>query len=316
MAGRMKNRWILSLLKRAAELTEGLRGWAPLNEAIRISYIHLVTPALGVLLNLRAPSMRIRVVSRHSVRRRQEFNVFLSDLDLTLITEVDLTARDLERHFRLYHFLKGCIPFLGELEVYTRGEWQVQRQIKEEEKAIIDFTSDLRKLRWQLDTLELSSSDYHRFKARRAIDKLRRRLGIETPTGGRDFAEISEGVAKFIDRIGLECTKSLAPITGFSDFLAWPLENAPAEFIAILPDGLKIAKRDYEAISDLRENPAIAKQLSALAAHELLLCRSKRRISPGESDPRWEALLSRLIQKYAPRDSLLHSLVRGATNEP
>lgn len=202
-------------------LTKNLNSF---HEVCRRTIISLEVPLLkGILLGFGADE----VIHRHSILSKRYFNVFMSD--------IDLSVRASEKNFRLLNevslVIKKILPNLGEIEFYTDEEW---KEITELTQAPYEKTWErlllLRKLSWQKKALKVSRSQYDTAKQERGIAITLERLALEMPEG----FYLDTVFPEFSDR------KASGPAPVKSEFLEHPMffrdEATASYFWRILPE--------------------------------------------------------------------------------
>jgi hypothetical protein len=308
MSRKLANPILLKCLERLARATDDMPLALYANEAARGFYLKIATPVLNTFLGHGRSNALVQLLPRHSVVERGAFNVFLSDVDYTLVVTPSASDGEISALIERYHRLARYLWFLGEIEIYSAEEQAALEETREFDPFTIDFVWRLRKLRWQLNAYAEATSGYHRFKAGRVIRRLLVQLGVDAKVD--PMAITASDIALAINRSsthwlpeGLEAR----PLSGRSNYIEWPLENVSAGFVAILPHGEEIADGLRDEVCRLRQNPQIGERLSRLALIELLLCRSARRLAPGRDTWAWERYLNDLIKQYAkPKKAKAH----------
>lgn len=319
MAVRLKNSALLRCLCAAAQIADWISAWIPWNDVVRKIYLRFLPPYVTGVLQKRAPALKIQLLARNSVAEPGAFNIFLSDLDFTLIVDREPATEELRSILDGYARLARSLWFLGELEVYTREEWRILDQVKSEAGSAVDLIWNLRKLLWQKQALASAPSAYHRAKAKRSIRRTFEKL--RTPLADLDCAFGEMEISRAIHRNTsgwIRHPEDAATFRGFATYLQWPLTDVSAVFLASLPDGEVVEYDRRHSILAIRERPEVARRFAAVSASELLLCRTKRRFFPREHFPIWEDYLVESIRDYAPGDALwAHELLRlrGASPE-
>jgi len=113
------------------------------------------------------------------------YNPFFSDLDIGIILDDPVHAA---RVASAYHGLKKRLIFLGELEIYTKSEYEALSQLKVMYGALYELIRNGRKLFWLRESTrrgrQSRQSRYHRYKARRAMRQILEKTGISRPNHG------------------------------------------------------------------------------------------------------------------------------------
>lgn len=148
------------------------RDWDRFHELCRNILIRCELPVLTFLLKGIGSS---QVIARHSIRSPGFFNVFMSDIDLSVEAP--------EQKFHQIHaaalLIRRILPNLGEIEFYTHEEWDELRELTH---SPLDATWErlhlLRKLSWQKKARHLARTSYEKAKQDRGISSTLKRLGL------------------------------------------------------------------------------------------------------------------------------------------
>jgi hypothetical protein len=152
------------------------RLFAPIQSRICSIYRSGLVPVLERRLRWQTGDGTIRLIARQSTASGRHFNVFTSDLDLAVVLPDGAipaqfcAARDVVDGWR------GRLPFLGELELHTSGEWVRRRWLEEHGERWLLGLRDVRKIGWIEEALPRAATPYHRNKARRALRLVMQRL--------------------------------------------------------------------------------------------------------------------------------------------
>ncbi len=151
-----------AILLAAAKFSDNQR-FTPAHQRVARFYAHSIPPLLSVLLG------RVKVVSRHSALTQEGFNMFLSDLDLSLIIPAQFIDSLSPKAAQKLKFIKKMfLPFLGEIEIYDEKEFA---ELSECLKNLEPYYSDIRRFRkinWMEKSIESSLTPYHDYKSHRA----------------------------------------------------------------------------------------------------------------------------------------------------
>jgi hypothetical protein len=119
-----------------------------------------------------------QVYSRNSVHDSLNFNVFMSDVDFSVVINSD---NDLKIFQKIREKLKLIFPNIGEFEFYKSEEWsKKQGNLQAEAKIIWNKIRLIRKLNWQKKSLKSSKDQYSKQKHIRGVEITLRKLGQES----------------------------------------------------------------------------------------------------------------------------------------
>lgn len=227
--------------------TKNLRS---LHECGRRLYLHVLVPVLACAFRL-AGAEDLR--ARHSIASRDHFNVFMSDIDLTVVT-----ARPITRFMRLHRLLKLAIPALGELEFCSPPHWAALTELnRAPANKLWNATYVVRKIHWITDKLGRAESAYERAKDQRALEILKNRLGVdENPLPGTKIFE---------DFIRLIPASSPSAPLGMNLFLEHAITLDPTHSEGLL----------FEHVADWHALATLLPDSPSIPAHPLL-CQQKR----------------------------------------
>ena len=132
--------------------------------------MQVMVPLIQFKLRRTVGDPMLRIKPRHSALSGNNFNCFLSDLDLSIIFKKwDQDASLGIRAIDCLQKLKKLMLFIGEVEIYTQLESEeLDFEIKASEKTY-NFIRPLRKIQWMKQSHKLGLSKYHKFKALRSI---------------------------------------------------------------------------------------------------------------------------------------------------
>jgi hypothetical protein len=126
-----------------------------------------------VVLNFELPLIRallgVKVLARHSVTERNNFNLFYSDVDLTLIFPHE---KNIRKTMRRLQSLKRFLPNIGEPEVLLETEFEnIQMYQTPFFQLIHAQIFQVRKLNWQLNSMSKTSDSLQKSKIERGLSK-------------------------------------------------------------------------------------------------------------------------------------------------
>ncbi len=139
-----------------------------LNYLVSSFYKHIIFQFIKIILKLKHPNL-IGVHYRNSVSSTLTFNAFLSDIDVTLVIEDNSDFRSV---ILTYFKLKSFFIMLDSPEIYYKNEDDYLSSIREQPTwKLVDFTWNIRKINWSLDTLRDTNNQLTKIKKLRAIEK-------------------------------------------------------------------------------------------------------------------------------------------------
>lgn len=179
----------------------------------------------------------VAVKERHSITEPGSFNIFMSDIDLTVVSSTD--------RFKFLHqiskAIKKVILNLGEIEFLSPEEWVKLRPLLDSNHSktwTILFT--LRKISWMKSELKRETTPYQKLKLERGIANAFRKIGVSGyPING-------EGLIPFQDSRGgkfplfSNFLNHSVTINGVGEVLSFTHESKASGFLAILPDNSEI----------------------------------------------------------------------------
>lgn len=156
-------------------------------EFVRKLIVWLEIPILKILFKLTGAK---QVITRYSIHEKEHFNVFMSDLDFTLVGE----QRNFPKLLRTHTWLKRIFLNIGELEFHTADEIEILYRLQSDPRfSFWNRIYILRKLSWQKQKLQLPLSKYERAKQLRAIKiSLRKLKANGTPVLEKVFPELEK----------------------------------------------------------------------------------------------------------------------------
>lgn len=298
MKPRIQNRFFLWTLSQATSFGETWSFW-PLNQIARLLYCHPLRAGLQIYFRILIRDSSLKLIARHSATEKSAFNLFRSDLDLTIICSDLLQENDIEFLLIKYAQLRNKFIMLGEIEVYNHANFKIMQKIDHEFGDWIARIRWLRKLARLRIEAHLESSRYHQHKNELAQDRAFQRLiGRDAPKNQR-FRELSlalERVLRPLSDFSVEITFDV-DTDWFSHFLGWRLVSEQGRvdgsiadgiptltfrpitfvtFLAILPDSNGLPEKWKAALAKARQSPQVKKLHFALLTNELLTCLSVR----------------------------------------
>lgn len=239
-------------------------------------------------------------VARHSALHSADFHLLASDLDLALVFRQTPTQTDLAQTARLYRKARSVLPFLGEVEVYTRAEWKIRQRLHRSPKVgrMIGLLWHLRKLGWIESSHPETLPTYHRLKKERALASSFQRLQGEPALQPR-FIHLGASFARELDStltlLGIPSVHPhpAEPVRYYCDYLKAEINpSVPASNSLFLPPDLALrllsvlppAQRYCETmepyLEGLREDHATQTARRFLVLQEWLTVKSRIRTHP------------------------------------
>lgn len=153
------------------------------------TYKYALVPLITSYLKFRFPHLK-KVIVRNSLAEKNNFDAFLSDIDLTLIIENKSETKQILLTFLK---LKTIFIMLDQPEIYEENEYQKLSELYSTWTAdFIRFTWNFRKINWSLAELESSNNEAEKFKKLRSIKKSLSKIShltdIKTPFILQDFS--------------------------------------------------------------------------------------------------------------------------------
>lgn len=263
----MKNTYYFLLLL-LAKLTNNLL-FKPIHNLVAASYVKIVVPRIETHLKKSVGDQEIYLKPRHSVKSKNNFNCFLSDLDISVVFK---NSTDKLKCINIVHCLnelKKFMPFIGEVEIYTPLEIEELSTLQIQERNY-DFLRNLRKIIWMKKSFTTGATEYHRYKALRSIDLIYKNiflLNSNSPGQLEDAIVIwaNSNFAKELEIIQtmLEQNEILPMNEVYSDFLGYNFSSQPLstitanqlilekKYIALL---LALAPEDHHAMPQLNSS--------------------------------------------------------------
>lgn len=140
-----------------------------LHEALRKFIVRTQIPLIKVLCKFLMPEGYRCIEFRHSLSEVGGFNIFMSDIDLTIIIGEETAVPEA---LKTFYGLKKIFPNLGEPEIMTVQEVE---SISEEEQSrfesIWTLIFQLRKISWQQEKMKNPNGAYEVAKVQRGLKK-------------------------------------------------------------------------------------------------------------------------------------------------
>lgn len=149
-----------------------LHNWA------QLIAVNLEVPLFRFLLKIFCDSKVSQIELRHSIVESSGFNLFVSDIDLTIIISNESQSTHV---LNAYHLLKKIFMNLGEPEVVTCEERDQLLKLETAElKYFWSKLFQLRKIHWQLLKKKQSKNNLELLKIARGLEKCKSKLGSES----------------------------------------------------------------------------------------------------------------------------------------
>lgn len=286
MKPRIKSHFLLWLLWIADRSTRNAL-FNPLHVIVKKFYVGPWTRFLEKKIQ-KDSAVHIRLRPRHSCVENQSFSLFRSDVDYSAIVPDETKTEDKQKIRSAYHKTFRRIPFLGELEVYTQSQVDLQEELKRRTGKFLNQLRLLRKLVWLQNRTHLTSR-YHREKNELAQREIFRRLTGRHPPAKIDdwISPISQNIETLINEYMMDFHPPMVdrPIVFKSSFLGWSIvekdiqstsvelfqlfltKPAAIALMSLLPDAppssLTVPARSHRILGELYR---------AILAMELLTC--------------------------------------------
>lgn len=149
------------------------KSWSTLNRLAHSLVRSIEVPLL--ILILRCAGARL-AIPRNSIFDGKRFNVFMSDIDFSIVGGPESFAFIQSVSLGV----RKVLPNLGELEFYTEQEWkELSAILSMPEHKFWERTYNLRKHNWQRLKLAEASSKYEEMKQKRSMAITLEKLGVE-----------------------------------------------------------------------------------------------------------------------------------------
>lgn len=137
------------------------------NFIVLIFYRNILVPLIKLYLKASFSNL-IDVRYRNSLCTPRLFNAFVSDIDIDLIIEDN---SDYQALLKSYLDIKSFFIMLDYPEIYFQSEYVQLQKIKKDHADLINLTWNIRKINWNLDSLESSPDELNRIKKIRSLKK-------------------------------------------------------------------------------------------------------------------------------------------------
>jgi adenylyl-sulfate kinase len=207
------------------------------------------------------------------------------------------TEKEVQSLLKSYERLCNIFPFLGELEIHTREDWEASQEAQRRFFPVADLIRQLRKWKAQLTAVQEAPTNYHAFKAQDAIARIRTNLGLPaTPPQDEDLKItlrdiIETRMSGLVSKELLIQNRRKEPLNGYSGFLGWDLPQMNLCFVASLPDADWKFTSHAGEIQTLRKNPEIQALLRALCTIEWVTLKHHKRVGEIEIVEDWFQLM-------------------------
>lgn len=133
-----------------------------LHQFVRAMVIRHIIPRLE-------HSLGATLILRHSAQEPAlRYNFLFSDFDFDLVLENDQIGQSHQYCLR-YRKMKALLPFLGEIEVYSKQDWELKRDCIKHSCGWYELFKAFRKIGWLEDTASAYQTSYHKLKRSRAL---------------------------------------------------------------------------------------------------------------------------------------------------
>lgn len=144
------------------------------NQTVRIFYLFSLVPLCEYVLKKTVKNGLKRIKIRHSIASANDFNAFLSDIDVNLIFYDKATNVDIDKVVKMFLLLKKIFIVFDYPEIYLENEEKLLENImSKSEWEYINFFWHFRKTNWNYQGLLLADSELSRHKKIRSIIKSR-----------------------------------------------------------------------------------------------------------------------------------------------
>lgn len=273
----------------------------PVNAFFRLAYVHLLTPALRLLLGIGPGKKRAALEVRNSAGDGRNFNVFSSDIDYSLIISDDCPPEEVQAAAAGFRLISRFLPMVQELEIYSVSDRERLRAINASHGRLLTALRLIRKVAGQERARRSARTGYHRAKALRsagnaaaALNKygdsavpgiypclargLERLLVSAFPKPPAAVAARFQGAYMYSSFLGCH----LCAVTYHAENELWLTQGALFTLACLLPDGRDLFPGQAEDIRLWRRTPEIKAAARAVFTAELLTSLSVHYVRPGE----------------------------------
>jgi hypothetical protein len=318
-----KRPWVQdSLLIAAIALDRPL--WSGLNSISRLALLGPGMWALRLASHLNASNKNnpVKWIARHSVLNPAQFQLALSDIDLSAVYRRSPSDEDLDRLATFYRRARTLAPSLGEIEVYTQAEWNTRQRILAVPGvgALINALWNFRKMGWIEKSLLTDSHPYHVYKKERALAACWKKLG-EAPhdQGPHRRARLGSGfrvqLTEIFKTLKIPSPAQSDAIEFYCDYLQCTISSVskaeqmihlPPElalpWLAVLPPAQNLDPELETRVQALRAHPAVERARKFVVLYQWLGAMSRLRTHPSTAkmNEPWRQRLKWVLATGAP----------------
>ncbi len=238
-------------------------------------YRYVLFPLVKAYLHLSHTEL-LKVEYRHSVNSFQNFNAFMSDLDITLIIKDDTDPQPI---LKTYLALKKYFIMLDYPEIYYQKERLILDSFKlDGSLRLVELCWNIRKINWNLSALKAEVDEFNIIKKKRSISISFKKILQSPGFNHSNIFNIEE--IKYINEF-IPSDSSEKSICHYS----WFLETTKSESIKIL-----VSAKQFPFFNSLMPGEIISEDIAAsvskaylqtkasLEFHELYLSKSSVRL--------------------------------------
>lgn len=246
-----------------------------LNSFVAFFYKNFIFRFVKFLLKMKHDNVT-DVLYRHSINSNQSFNAFTSDIDVTFVIK---DGTEFHTVIATYLKLKSIFIMLDNPEIYSQQEYQHLSTFKESSLwNLIDFSWNIRKINWSLDTLRETNNHLTKIKKERAIKISFQRLLQTSLINDKNEYQLSDfpALRTFIPPSSSEvnlCYYSFFLETNKSNHIKLMASTNQYEYMNSLMPGEHLSPALSSTLSD-----EYLKNKNALEFYELYLTKSTIRL--------------------------------------
>jgi|GEM_PF-3215105 len=298
--------------------------WSSVNSVSRLVFLGPGMWSLRLASGLKARNKKnpVKWLARHSVLDSGQFQLALSDIDLAAIYPRPPSEEDLDRLAKFYRGARNLVPSLGEIEVYTRAEWNIRQRILDIPGvgSLIKALWNFRKMGWIEKTLSPDLHPYHLYKKERALAACWKKLGENPQARGPyrrtrlrlGFQAHLSGIFKTLD---FPVSATTDDVEFYCDYLQCSIKNAGFEpglfllppelalpWLAILPPAQNLEPELETRVRVFRAHPAVERARKFVALHQWLGALSRQRTHPStiKANEPWRQRLKSVLAAGTP----------------
>lgn len=318
-----KRPWLQDSLLAAAIILD----WPIWNSLNSMSRLVLLGPGMWALrLASQCKAMGrqnpVKWVARHSVLRPGQFQLALSDIDLSVVYLRSPSEEDLQRLAAFYRQARNWVPSLGEIEVYTRAEWNTRQRIVAVPGvgALIKALWNFRKMGWIENSLLNNPHPYHLYKKERALAACWRKLG-ENPCAPGPYRRTQLGLGfqaqltAIFEALDIPLPARSGAVEFYCDYLQCTISTAGGTngmihlpphlalpWLAVLPPAQNLEPELEARVEELRAHPAVQRARKFVVLHQWLGAMSRLRTHPhtAKINEPWRQRLKQVLGAGAP----------------